>query len=961
MFEFCLESKLLSGTVALKTFWWKVNDLENKYRKLWKNHNRKCSRGGIYHHNNLTMFLDAAFYKTSDGAHSGLTPLQHINASQSISVCVNESFVTECVELSDNVDTSMASHQHPAQCRYTTPVVMRREKNTPQHKITSSSVAIQVSSPQITTEGQLRRDERKCRRCIFLQDEYIGRLQDSNDIRLAELAELEEKKNATEKTLKQKQELVRELTYKCKRLAADCMKHQINAKRCKDEVNQHHCISDAVLTDITVENENLMSSNLELEKTLSAEQIKTRTLQKRISRLKRSKEDSVCTVIQLCNKLSNGGDSAQCVMDICEEVASLGNNTAMLKTLTEAISSNIKAKTKNAYSDHIALLIMELQTLGVSQSAVGDVMNACSKHLCGRVLDHHVSRRTAGRMVRRGGILSDIQVAMELQDSASKGLRVGQDTTTRRGTEHVSTIWGIKNADGQIKYLQARVGWLPNHTADEQSKYILNQLHGFNELLTKLDLPQDKQLSIAHVVEFIGDHVNDKLHRNLEREHLLALQCLTDKQAIPKEEQERLKFLYKSACQQHSCAKVSRAFFDGMQTLEPPDLAPSIGKYGLQQKKGRTYEAASAKVIEFASMQLSPDYANTSSTDYNWADVYHGWCTANHKPYQRIGYVNKNRHYRHEYEARKIVQTTDSIVQFYESRRSTRDDLNNHQTLRNKDQVVFESLKHKEVQAQLVAADAMRFAFYSPFLVMVKSTEVDVLTVGQHIREAYKFLFIVSTEDDSANKVLHGETVLFGGHFGDDFTKPVGLSIYGEDMAARAGQYLKAGCAAAADALKKISHEYFDGGQYAEPTHHMTSVLSGREAHTDRNEGNFGQLSQQMRKEPNARLQTLTSKVAMRANNTINTVRENSDLMRCIHDTRKLERDESSVTIKSQLANLAAANEHHLQEMRETVARRQTKRTKKQVALLCKFGKMGKLSVTGTFRNYARNTIDHPI
>ena len=47
-------------------------------------------------------------------------------------------------------------------------------------------------------------------------------------------------------------------------------------------------------------------------------------------------------------------------------------------------------------------------------------------------------------MIRRGGILSDAQVAMELESKASRGVRVGQDTTACRGTEHVSTVWGVR-------------------------------------------------------------------------------------------------------------------------------------------------------------------------------------------------------------------------------------------------------------------------------------------------------------------------------------------------------------------------------------------------------------------------------------------------------------------------------------------------------------------------------------
>ncbi|KAI0208714.1 hypothetical protein LSAT2_006602, partial [Lamellibrachia satsuma] len=72
------------------------------------------------------------------------------------------------------------------------------------------------------------------------------------------------------------------------------------------------------------------------------------------------------------------------------------------------------------------------------------------------------------------------------------------------------------------------------------------------------------------------------------------------------------------------------------------------------------------------------------------------------------------------------------------------------------------------MQAQLVAADAMRFAFYSHFLVMLKSDDVDVLIVGKYIHDAHKFLTTVSTEEESASQLLHGETILYGSHFGSD-------------------------------------------------------------------------------------------------------------------------------------------------------------------------------------------------
>ena len=144
---------------------------------------------------------------------------------------------------------------------------------------------------------------------------------------------------------------MRELKYKCKRLAADSKKHEVIAKQYKDENNQNHCISDTVLKEIVDDNEKLKSSNLQQE-----------FCRREFISLKRSKEDVVCSITELCQKLKSDEDSAQCV-----RVISLGCNTEMLKTLAEAISSNIRVKAKNAYSDHIVLLIIELQNLGMSQ------------------------------------------------------------------------------------------------------------------------------------------------------------------------------------------------------------------------------------------------------------------------------------------------------------------------------------------------------------------------------------------------------------------------------------------------------------------------------------------------------------------------------------------------------------------------------------------------------------------
>ena len=220
-----------------------------------------------------------------------------------------------------------------------------------------------------------------------------------------------------------------------------------------------------------------------------------------------------------------------------------------------------------------------------------------------------------------------------------------------------------------------------------------------------------------------------------------------------------------------------------------------------------------------------------------------------------------------------------------------------------------------DVRAQLIAADAMRYAFYSPFLVMVKHDNTDVLTIGPYIRRAHQFLDDISSNAESASAILHGNQVLFDGQFRENFTKPVGLSTYGEELMDLTQKYLRAGCKTAAEGLRSISREYFPDGQYFQPTEHMTSVLSGMEGHTDRNEGNFGQFSQQLRREPNARLQTVNSKDVMQANNTVEETRQNPVLASVVSKTRKLERNESSITIRQQLAEVSRANEPHLQRM----------------------------------------------
>ena len=85
----------------------------------------------------------------------------------------------------------------------------------------------------------------------------------------------------------------------------------------------------------------------------------------------------------------------------------------------------------------------------------------------------------------------------------------------------MSTVWDVRREDGSVRYLQSRVHWLPNHTADVQTQHILQQNRNGRELLEKLNLHSQQSMSAAHIVDFIGDHVNNKLHRNLQDHHKL--------------------------------------------------------------------------------------------------------------------------------------------------------------------------------------------------------------------------------------------------------------------------------------------------------------------------------------------------------------------------------------------------------------------------------------------------------
>jgi hypothetical protein len=98
---------------------------------------------------------------------------------------------------------------------------------------------------------------------------------------------------------------------------------------------------------------------------------------------------------------------------------------------------------------------MLLQTFGVPANSVGKVQAECCKLLLNREMDNSVSRTSAGRMMKWGGILAEAQIGIAFAEHGHKGVRIGQYTTTRQGTEHVSTIFTFK--DGQNNALPQKM------------------------------------------------------------------------------------------------------------------------------------------------------------------------------------------------------------------------------------------------------------------------------------------------------------------------------------------------------------------------------------------------------------------------------------------------------------------------------------------------------------------------
>ena len=426
----------------------------------------------------------------------------------------------------------------------------------------------------------------------------------------------------------------------------------------------------------------------------------------------------------------------------------LGALTAVRAELDAASGPIRTKKDGKSLDDNIALLTMELMTLGVSEGVVGQVEVLCCRHLAKRELQQAPSASTAGRMK-----LDLREIAQhhfgEVYSSGSYngGIGYGTDTTTIRRAERAANHFEVRQADGSVRKMRAPVVELASHTAIEQFTH--NVEHIFEDTRRVMEvagLVPDKawkRVSIAFLNRVMGDHVNEALWDLIEPAKFAALDELLRSGELTEEAAQKARIFVRTKCSKHKLAKLSRDACNAMSTLQDRDAA----KYcNMEMKPGRTYESMGYKSVEVAAWQFSTDIsvANPHGHSQHFVDwqAYHDM-----EPLMSMPNVNKNRHYRHEKNARKLLIHKNRWLQFLSEIRDGRDDIqhpNKLTKLGNADSrlwTAFHSdhkLHHKqEAEAQLCAMDMLDSHFFSPALCMITAPTTDVVNVGEQWRAAH--------------------------------------------------------------------------------------------------------------------------------------------------------------------------------------------------------------------------------
>ena len=409
------------------------------------------------------------------------------------------------------------------------------------------------------------------------------------------------------------------------------------------------------------------------------------------------------------------------------------------------------------FSDEIVLLTWELMAMGVSANIVGDVEALCCEHLAHRKLERKPSKSTAARWGLQSKDISLHHLGELLCKNAERGIGFATDTTTVRSAERAANNFDLRFEDGSVHTLRGPVIELASHTADEQMthnvQHVLSDTRRVLELAGAVD--NWHRVSVVYFVRVMGDHVNESLWDRVEGAKLVELDELIRAEATSPEVAAQLRKLSRNKCSKHKLAKLSRDACAAFGLIQDKSAAVFSN---MVPKSGRTYESLGYKITEVVAWQFSCDIS--VANPHGHAQDFQDWQDLMQQDSLAIFNITKNRHYRHEKGARKVLLHVLHILQYLSDVRDGRDPKehpNKFTRLGNADSRIWTALhlvykdRHKmETYCQLAAMEMLDALFFSPALCMICAPSTDVVNVGANWRAAHDWLTdAVSSKTDA--------------------------------------------------------------------------------------------------------------------------------------------------------------------------------------------------------------------
>ena len=586
--------------------------------------------------------------------------------------------------------------------------------------------------------------------------------------------------------------------------------------------------------------------------------------------------------------------------------AKLNSAISKMQAELDAVSGPIcTMKNGRDFSDEIVLLSWELMAMGVSSNIVGDVEALCCEHLAHRKLERKPSKSTTGRWAIQSKDIAMHHLGELLSKNAERGLGYATNTTTVRSAERAANNFELRLDDGEVLKLRGPVNELASHTADEQMKYNIEYILSDTRRVMETAgvLGDSGRVSVAYFVTVMGDHVNEALWNKVEAAKFVELDRLIREKSITEEVAAQMRMFTRTKCSKHKLAKLSRDACNAMVKLQDPAIAAFTNMVG---KTGRTYESLGYKLVEVVSWQFSCDMS--VANPHGHSQDFQDWQDMLEQESLAIPNTNKNRHYRHERNARKLLEHFDNILMYLADVRDGRDEKehpNKETKIGNADSRIWKALHfqfittHKlEAYAQLVAMDMLQSLFYGPALCMVCHPTTDVVNVGVQWRAAYDWLteVVPSKTNDELMHGGRGHRCHPTYHKKDktqaqmksidelEFKPPIALALKNPHLTSdafksRSVEYFRAAAKQMAASILEIAPEYFPAvykgttvqkldGELFNPSAEVIKTLSGFICENDFCEAQLGDERQMLTK--------AAGKISMTAVSGLNMMRHNS-------------------------------------------------------------------------------------